>query len=65
MSYDAKTDTIEIAFDGLDHIVSRPLMLYVDHAPALVMSLEIIDSNGVQQIIGLRDPLMLPAPFSF
>jgi hypothetical protein len=64
MTYDANSDTIEITFDGLDHIVSHPILLYVDHAPGLVVSLQIIGSNGVQQIIVLRDAPMLPAPFS-
>jgi hypothetical protein len=58
--YDPKSDAIEIALDGLDHLVNRPRDLYVDVGPGGMLSLEVIDSGGVRQIVKLRDPLMLP-----
>jgi Family of unknown function (DUF5335) len=58
--YDPKSDVIEIALDGLDHMVPRPRELYVDIGPGGMLSLEIVDSGGVRQIVRLRDPLMLP-----
>ena len=51
---------IEIALDGLDHMVNRPRELYVDVGPGGMISLEIVDGGGVRQIVRLRDPLMLP-----
>jgi len=34
--------------------------LYVDEEPLGIVSLQIIDAEGVHQILTLRDPLMLP-----
>ncbi len=58
--YDPKSDVIEIALDGLDHMIPRPRELYVDIGPGGMANLEIVDSGGVRQIVTLRDPLMLP-----
>lgn len=58
--YDPKSDAIEIALDGLDHLVNRPRELYVDVGPGGMLSLEVVDGGGVRQIVKLRDPLMLP-----
>lgn len=62
MSYDASNDTIGILLEGIEHIINHPLIIYIDHAPGLAVSLQIIDTSGVQQIIVLRDPPMLPKP---
>jgi hypothetical protein len=58
--YDPKSDAIEIALDGLDHLINRPRELYVDVGPGGMLNLEIVDSGGARQIVKLRDPLMLP-----
>ena len=60
ITYDSKSDIIEIVLEGLDHIISRPFLVYVDEALGSMMSLQIIDEAGTQQIVLLRDPLMLP-----
>ena len=60
MVYDPNDDVIEIILEGLDHIVYRPLVVYFDDGPGLQMALQIIDDDGVRQIILMRDPLMLP-----
>ena len=62
IAYDPKNDVIEIALDGVDHIVRNPRNIYVDEMPGLLVSLQIVDRDGVQQIVLLREPLMLPAP---
>ena len=36
--------------------------LYIDNGIGSLSSLEIIDADGVKQIVKLRDPLMLPPP---
>jgi len=60
--YDPKNDIIEVALEGLDHMIRKPREVYVDDDQGELASLEIIDSDGVRQIINLRDPLMLPPP---
>jgi hypothetical protein len=60
--YDDKSDTMEIALAGLDHIVPHPREFYVEDGPDGVSSLGISDDAGTRQIIRLREPLVLPAP---
>jgi hypothetical protein len=58
--YDANEDIIEIALEGLDHIVYRPLAVYFDEGFSKQMVLHVIDNDGLRQTVMMRDPLMLP-----
>jgi Family of unknown function (DUF5335) len=58
-AYDPKDDLIEIALDGVDHMIHGPVEVWIDETGAGVASLEIIDREGTRQIVLLRDPLML------
>lgn len=60
--YDPKDDLIEVALEGLDHMILKPQEVYVDQEAVLLNSMEVIDADGVRQIVRLRDPLMLPPP---
>ena len=60
IAYDTKNDMMEIALDGLDHLVQRPREFYVDVGAGGMISLEVVDASGIRQIVKLRDPLMLP-----
>jgi hypothetical protein len=60
--YDPKDDIIEIVLEGLDHMIHKPQEVYVDQEAVLLTSMEVIDADGVRQIVKLRDPLMLPPP---
>jgi hypothetical protein len=62
IAYDPRDDIIEIMLEGLDHIVRNPCAVYVDNDRGMFTRLQIIDGDGVIQIIVLHDPLMLPAP---
>ena len=64
MAYDPKSDVLELLIGELDHLVRCPREFYVDEELLGVVSLQIIDAEGIRQIITLRDPLMLPAPAS-
>jgi hypothetical protein len=55
-------DIVEIALEGLDHIISRPRELHFRQQGGLVSALEIVDADGVRNIVKFREPLMLPAP---
>jgi hypothetical protein len=63
ITYDPKDDIIEIALEGVDHLVNKPREVYVDFGVGGLTSLEIIDGEGTQQIVNLRDPLALPPPW--
>jgi Family of unknown function (DUF5335) len=64
IAYDPKDDIIEIALEGLDHMVHRPREMYVDLGPDGLTSMEVIDGDDIRQIVTFRDPLMLPPPSS-
>jgi hypothetical protein len=60
LAYDPRSDQIEVALENLDHLISRPRELYFEEDLGQLSSLAIVDSEGTQQIIRLKDPLMLP-----
>jgi hypothetical protein len=62
MSYDPKSDVLELLVGELDHLIRAPRELYVDEVLLGDVSLQIIDADGVRQIVTFRDPLMLPPP---
>ena len=63
IAYDSKDDIVEVALEGLDHIISRPRELHFrQQGGAVVSALEIVDADGVRNIVKFREPLMLPAP---
>ena len=51
---------MEVALEGLDHMIHKPRDVYADFGGGGLATIEIEDSEGTKQIIRLRDPLMLP-----
>jgi Family of unknown function (DUF5335) len=43
-------------------MIAKPREIYVEDGTAGLESLEIIDADGIKQIVKLRDELMLPGP---
>jgi hypothetical protein len=64
IAYDPKDDVIEVALEGVDHLISKPRQVFVDEAAGDFLSLAIIDQDGTQHILKLREPLVLPSPTS-
>lgn len=62
VTYDPKDDLIEVALDGVDHLIEKPREVWIDDDVESLLSIEIVDAEGGRQIIKLRDPLALPAP---
>src|SRR5712672_95749 len=62
IAYDSKDDIVEVALEGLDHLIPRPREIYVDDGADGMMAFEIVDADGVRQIVKLKDELLLPAP---
>jgi len=62
ITYDPKDDILEIALEGIDHLINKPREVWVEENGLELSSLEVIDADGARQIVVLRDPLMLPAP---
>jgi len=62
ISYDPNDDLVEVALDGLDHMIPHPREIYLDNGARALTSIEIVDSAGVKQIVKLKDQLALPPP---
>jgi hypothetical protein len=62
MSYHPHDDVLELLAGDLDHLICRPRELYVDEAPLGIICLQIVDADGLRQIVTLSDPPMLPKP---
>lgn len=62
ITYDPKDDVLEIALDGLDHLIRKPRSLTADEGAGGLTALEITDGEGRKQIVKLKEPLLLPAP---
>ena len=62
ITYDHKDDVLEIALEGVDHLIYGPREVWADLNAGEMISFEVIDDRGVSQIIKLRQPLMLPSP---
>ncbi len=60
--YDPKSDILEVLLEGWDHTIPHPREVFVDHDGVNLNSVMIMDDDGVQQIVRLRDPIALPAP---
>jgi hypothetical protein len=52
---------LEIALEGLDHLIHNPRDISVDAGPEGLTSMEIVDSARERQIVKLKEPLKLAA----
>jgi hypothetical protein len=62
IAYDPRDDLVEVALEGLDHLIAKPREIYVEDGAEGIVALEIVDEDDVKQIVKLRDPVRLPAP---
>ena len=59
IAYDAKDDLVEIALEGLDHMIPHPREIYAQEEASGLATLEIVDSDSRNQIVKFRDQLLL------
>lgn len=62
VTYDPEDDLVEVALEGLDHLIDHPRDVFVDDGPQGVAALEIVTTDDVKEIVRFKDPLLLPAP---
>jgi hypothetical protein len=60
IAYDPREDMIELALEGIDHLITHPRQLSVQQGPDGVAAILIVAEEGTQHILRLRDPLLLP-----
>ncbi|PVE21842.1 hypothetical protein DC522_24315 [Microvirga sp. KLBC 81] len=59
IAYDPKDNVLEVALEGLDHLIHKPVELYVEEGPSGIESLSILDGEGNQHIVQLQRPVIL------
>ena len=62
ITYDPHDNVLEIALEGLDHLINKPREIYLDNGGAELAGLEIVDADGVRHVLKLKDQLALPSP---
>jgi hypothetical protein len=60
ITYDKKSDMLEVMLEGLDHMIQKPKKIFVEQDGMTLSSVEVIDESDTKQIIKLRTPLLLP-----
>jgi len=61
LRYDTEDDAVEIILEGIDVTISKPREIHFDGVGSQWDALDILDAEGVQHIVELKDPLLLPA----
>ena len=59
ITYDPRADLLEIALEGLDHLIHGPREIAVDDGPEGLTVMEIVDADKRRQNVKLRRPLMV------
>ncbi|MBK5571357.1 DUF5335 family protein [Ensifer sp. SSB1] len=62
ITFDHKGDLLEIALEGLDHLIHKPTAITVREGPDGLSNLEVVDSEQRRQIVTLVSPLRLSVP---
>lgn len=61
LRYDPEDDAVEIILEGIDVTISKPREIHFDGVGSQWDALDILDAEGIQHIVELKDPLLLPA----
>lgn len=59
ISYNSRNDMLELGLEGLNHLIHRPKMIFVDELGTGLLSISVTDEDDAQHIVRLRDPLLL------
>ncbi|HHI82460.1 MAG TPA: hypothetical protein ENJ99_04835 [Rhizobiales bacterium] len=62
VTYDPKDDLLEVALEGLDHLIRHPRDIHITLEDTGITSIAVVDGNDREQIIRLSEPLLLPPP---
>jgi hypothetical protein len=65
MFYDPGEDVLRLVVGHMNYLIRAPRELYADEDPLGIVALQIVDADGVRQIVTLRDPVLLPDRASF
>jgi hypothetical protein len=51
ITYDPKDRLLEVALDGMDHMIRHPQEIYVDQTPHGIAVVEAVDADGRKHIV--------------
>jgi len=61
LSYDPRSNTLDVLTEALDHRIQAPREIYVQETDEGLASIEAVDHDGNKRIIKLKGPLLLTA----
>jgi len=59
LSYDPKDGDFSVATEAVDHIIHRPVEIWVDDEDGVLSNLEVVQADGTKHIVELRSPQQL------
>lgn len=62
VTYDQHDDLIAVMAEGLDHMIRKPREVFIESEGVDLLSMQVIDGDGISRIVRFREPLLLPAP---
>ena len=54
LTYDLKSDVLEVLMPGLDHLVAHPRFIYVDEEAGRLDRFEVVRRDGTTEIVEIR-----------
>jgi hypothetical protein len=60
ITYDSKDDLLDVALDRTGHLIRHPRQIAVEERAGGLVMVAVTDADGVNQVVRLKDPLMLP-----
>jgi hypothetical protein len=60
ITYESRDDLLDVAFDRANHLIRHPQEILVEEDAGRLLSVAVIDGEGIRRIVRLRQPLMLP-----
>jgi hypothetical protein len=61
ITFDPYDDIIDVALDGVDHMIEKPREIFIDQIGNQLAAVEVIDGNGFRHSIRLIEPVALSA----
>jgi hypothetical protein len=61
-NYDPRADVIEVALDGIDHMIHQPREVWAEIGVPGLAALEIVGPDDTKHIVRLREPVLLGVP---
>jgi hypothetical protein len=61
ITYDPKSDVLEVLTDRLDHLILHPSTISIHYDGEGVRNVAVVDAEGNRQLIHLKQPAPLPA----